>query len=159
MATPDSESDSPVTDPRPDAPDPPHHLRDDVAESLHQIVDAAKQAEVETGYHEETEEEIRRSLARRMARAIIGFIVIGIGIVALPLPGPGWLIIIFGLSLLPFAWAERTIVLIRQKIPGVPDEGKIPVRTWIIMGVIVVGASTIALFWGKQIGNWFFALF
>ncbi len=80
--------------------------------------------------------------------------VIGLGIALLPLPGPGWVIIILGLSMLPFAWAERTILLIRRRIPGVPDEGRIPTSTWIIMAAMVLGASTIAILFGAQIGSW-----
>ena len=41
---------------------------------------------------------------------------IGVGLAGLLLPGPGWVMIIFGLSLLPFAWAERTVLLIRRKV-------------------------------------------
>ena len=77
---------------------------------------AAVEAEFRTGRREETVEEAERSVVLRLLRAIAGFFIIGIGIAALPLPGPGWLLIIIGLSLLPFAWAERTILLIRRKI-------------------------------------------
>ena len=124
-----------------------HELRD-------RVVAAAFEAERRTGRAEETEAELRRGVTIRIARMVGGFVVIGIGIALLPLPGPGWLTIIIGLSLLPFAWAERTISLIRSKVPGIPDEGRIPTRTWIIMGVMTVTFLTISLLFGKQIGTW-----
>jgi hypothetical protein len=115
---------------------------------------AAIEAEIETGRHEETVEEARRGVLIRLARIIAGFSIMAIGIAALPLPGPGWLIIIFGLTLLPFAWAERTVLLIRQKIPGVPDEGSIPLRTWIIMGVLLVVFTGGSIVFGDDISRW-----
>jgi hypothetical protein len=62
--------------------------------------------------------------------------------------------IIFGLSLLPFAWAERTVLLIRRKVPGVPEEGTIPLRTWIIMGLLLVVFTTLSLLFGDDITRW-----
>ena len=94
--------------------DPQHPLRS----ARQRIGESAIQAEFETGRREETLEEARAGAIRRTFRAVGGFMVIGIGIALLPLPGPGWLVIILGLSMLPFAWAERTILMIRQKIPG-----------------------------------------
>jgi hypothetical protein len=115
---------------------------------------AAIEAEFETGRHEETVEAARRGVIIRLVRIIAGFSIIAVGIAALPLPGPGWLIIIFGLSLLPFAWAERTVLLIRQKIPGIPDEGTIPLRTWIIMGVLLVLFTGGSVLLGPAISEW-----
>jgi hypothetical protein len=132
------------------AHDPHHPFRD----AGHTLADAAIEAEMATGRHEETLEEARAGVTRRMLRATGGFLLIGIGIVLLPLPGPGWVVIILGLSLLPFAWAERTILAIRRRVPGVPDEGAVPLSTWIIMGVMVVAATTIFILFGGAIGRW-----
>jgi len=119
---------------------------------------AAIEAEFETGHHEETLEEARHGVMIRLARIVGGFVIIGIGVAALPLPGPGWVLIIVGLSLLPFAWAERTVLLIRRKVPGVPAEGKIPASTWIVMGVMLVTFSTISFVFGGEITTWFASL-
>lgn len=118
------------------------------------VADAAIEAEFETGRREETVEEAKRHVAWRIASIVGGFAVIGLGIAALPLPGPGWLIIIVGLRLLPFAWAERTILLIRRRIPGVPEEGSIPIRTWLVMGVLVATFSAISIVWGPDMKDW-----
>ena len=118
------------------------------------ITAAVYEAERETGVHEETEAEVRRSLALRMTRMIGGFVLIGIGASLIVLPGPGWLVILIGLSLLPFAWAERTILAIRRRVPGVPEDGTIPPRTWVVIGVVTVGAIAISFLFGSRIGDW-----
>ncbi len=142
----------------PDDPnDPAHPEHPEHHDHLHllQILrDAAIEAELDTGVREETEEEARRSVLVRLARIVGGFALIGIGIAALPLPGPGWLIIIIGLELLPYAWATRVILEIRRRIPGVPEEGRIPARTWVIMATVIVVASAISLVWGEEIMAW-----
>ena len=53
-----------------------------------------------------------RSRAFRVPVAFVGFAVLLLGIALLVLPGPGWLLIVFGLGLLAleFAWAERILV-------------------------------------------------
>jgi uncharacterized protein (TIGR02611 family) len=116
--------------------------------------EAAEEAERQTGYHERTEAEVRHSLHLRVTRSVAGFVVIALGIAALPLPGPGWLIIIVGLNLLPFAWAERTIRLIRRKVPGVPEEGSVPVHTWLIMGALTLAVTVASLLWADDVGDW-----
>jgi hypothetical protein len=118
------------------------------------LLDAAIEAEYQTGGHEESEEQARRHVAIRVARMIGGFVVIGIGIAALPLPGPGWVLIIVGLSLLPFAWAERTIRLIRRRIPGIPEDGKISPIAWVVMGALLLTTTVVSLLFGAEITNW-----
>ena len=93
-------------------------------------------------------------VAQALLRAFGGFAVIGVGIALLPLPGPGWVIIIVGLAMLPFTWAERTIVQIRRRIPGIPEEGSVPLSTWIIMGLMVAVFTTVSILFGQQVGNW-----
>ena len=118
------------------------------------ITAAVYEAERGTGVHEETEAEVRRSLALRMTRMIGGFVLIGIGASLLVLPGPGWIMILIGLSLLPFSWAERTIQAIRRRVPGIPEDGTIPTRTWVLIGVVTVGAIVISFLFGSRIGDW-----
>jgi uncharacterized protein (TIGR02611 family) len=57
-------------------------------------------------------------VAWRVAVAILGGIVIALGIVLLPLPGPGWLIIFGGIALwaTEFAWAERLLVWTMRQV-------------------------------------------
>lgn len=118
------------------------------------ILDAAVQAEYQTGEEEQSEAEARRHVGIRIARIIGGFVVVGIGIAALPLPGPGWVLIILGLSLLPFTWAERTIRLIRRSIPGIPEDGKISTITWVVMGGLLIATTAVSVLFGAEITNW-----
>lgn len=171
MSTGDDESNPlPPADPAGRLPDPPPSGRDDAEDAAagttrphdhhpfreagHTLADAAIEAEFETGRREETFEEARAGAIRRTARAVGGFAVIGMGIALLPLPGPGWVVIIIGLTMLPFAWAERTILTIRRSIPGIPEDGRIPLSTWIVMGTMVVVFSAVAFFFGGAIGSW-----
>lgn len=126
------------------------------------IVDAAVEAEFETGYREESVAEAKAHILIRIPRIILGFLVVIVGIIALPLPGPGWLIIVAGLGILSldFVWAARLIKFIRRRIPGIPEDGKIPMRTWVIMIAMmaIAGAASVwyYLFDGKAtVSGWF----
>jgi len=54
---------------------------------------------------------------RRIVVGIIGGIVLIIGIIAIPYPGPGWLIVFSGLAILAteFTWAQRLLHFARGK--------------------------------------------
>lgn len=56
----------------------------------------------------------RRSIWYRVAFAIAGGLVLLLGIVTIPLPGPGWATVFVGLGMLAveFAWAERLALVI-----------------------------------------------
>lgn len=51
------------------------------------------------------------SRAYRLGVALVGSLIVVLGVVLIPLPGPGWLIVFIGLSVLAseFAWAERLL--------------------------------------------------
>jgi uncharacterized protein (TIGR02611 family) len=57
-------------------------------------------------------------LTVKIAIGVIGVSVILVGIVLLPLPGPGWVIIFAGLGLLAieFAWARRLLRYARRQV-------------------------------------------
>jgi uncharacterized protein (TIGR02611 family) len=50
--------------------------------------------------------------------ALIGAIVVTIGIVLIPFPGPGWLIVIAGLAIwaVEFVWAQRLLKFTRDRL-------------------------------------------
>ena len=52
--------------------------------------------------------------------AIVGGIIIVVGIVAIPYPGPGWLIIFAGLTILAteFTWAQHALDYLRKQYEG-----------------------------------------
>ncbi len=49
--------------------------------------------------------------AGRMIKVVVGFTLLGIGVLLLVLPGPGWATIFLGLALLAaeYAWARRLL--------------------------------------------------
>jgi uncharacterized protein (TIGR02611 family) len=57
-------------------------------------------------------------LAWRIAVSVLGGAIIAIGIVLLPLPGPGWLIIFAGLGILgtEYEWAKRLLRWVRDRL-------------------------------------------
>ena len=74
----------------------------------------------------------------RIAVGVVGGLIVALGIVAIPLPGPGWLIVIAGLFVLAteFLWAERllefTKARVKQWTDWVTDQ---PVWVRVLIGV------------------------
>ena len=56
----------------------------------------------------------------RVAVGVIGTLIVAAGIVAIPLPGPGWLIVLGGLFVLAteFSWAERLLEFTHRHVTG-----------------------------------------
>jgi uncharacterized protein (TIGR02611 family) len=54
---------------------------------------------------------------KRVAIAVTGGAVVIVGIIAIPYPGPGWLIVFSGLAILAteFTWAQRVLDFARHK--------------------------------------------
>lgn len=69
-----------------------------------------------------TRDRIKRTrsgaVSYRIAIAVLGLAIIAAGIILLPLPGPGWLIIFAGLGVLAteFAWASRLLGYARDQV-------------------------------------------
>ncbi len=67
-------------------------------------------------------ERIRRNPATRIAwkvvTGLVGTAVLVTGLFLVPLPGPGWLIVILGLAILAseFTWAQRILHWVRDKV-------------------------------------------
>ncbi|MDN5805391.1 MAG: TIGR02611 family protein [Microlunatus sp.] len=57
-------------------------------------------------------------LIYRVAVALVGLVVVVVGLVLLPLPGPGWLIIFLGIGIwgTEFTWARRLLHFTRAKV-------------------------------------------
>ena len=54
----------------------------------------------------------------RIAVGVVGGLIVALGIAAIPLPGPGWLIVIAGLFVLAteFLWAERLLEFTKKHV-------------------------------------------
>ncbi|HZN19338.1 MAG TPA: TIGR02611 family protein [Micromonosporaceae bacterium] len=57
-------------------------------------------------------------IALKIAVAVVGGLIVAIGIVLIPLPGPGWGIVILGLAVwaIEFAWAKHLLRFTRTQI-------------------------------------------
>ena len=49
---------------------------------------------------------------------VVGAVVVAVGLVLVPLPGPGWALVILGLAIwaIEFAWAKHLLQFTRQKV-------------------------------------------
>jgi uncharacterized protein (TIGR02611 family) len=78
----------------------------------------------------------------------VGFFLIGVGIVLLVLPGPGWLMIFLGFLTLAteFAWASRALAPLRSRLEKAKLTGKKPWWFYILVIVFAI-ASALASYW------------
>lgn len=70
---------------------------------------------------------------------LVGGLIVAVGIVAIPLPGPGWLIVFAGLFVLAteFLWAERLLEYARRQVQGWTDWlGRQPVVVRVAVAVL-----------------------
>ncbi len=58
------------------------------------------------------------AIALKVFVALLGALVVGVGIVLIPLPGPGWAIVILGLIIwaVEFVWARHLLQFTRSKL-------------------------------------------
>jgi len=86
----------------------------------------------------------RRSLEApyRIGVGAVGAVVVAVGIVTIPLPGPGWLTVIAGLFVLAteFAWAERLLEFTRRHVTRW-TEWLTRQRVWVRIAVALLTAA------------------
>jgi uncharacterized protein (TIGR02611 family) len=91
-------------------------------------------------------------MAWRIGVTIVGVAVVAGGIVLLPLPGPGWLVIFAGLGILAteYEWAARLLGWVRDQV-----------RTWTQWGSrqpwwlrVLAGLLTLLVILGCAAGAW-----
>jgi uncharacterized protein (TIGR02611 family) len=60
---------------------------------------------------------------RRIVITVVGFLVVLIGLILIPLPGPGWLIVFAGLAILAteYVWAQRLLTYAKTKVGQAKD--------------------------------------
>jgi uncharacterized protein (TIGR02611 family) len=59
-------------------------------------------------------------LALRIGVGILGTLVIALGIILIPFPGPGWAIVILGLAIwaIEFTWAKKLLDFTKRQVQG-----------------------------------------
>lgn len=85
------------------------------------------------------EERENRSRSKRIALEILGWVLVVVGIAAIPLPGPGLLILALGLYVhsLSYEWAERLLEPVQRQALRAAADG---VKTWPRIVMSVLGA-------------------
>lgn len=121
----------------------------DRSERFDDIRTAAIEAEFDTGERELTAEAAKAHVAIRIARITLGVLVLILGVAMMVLPGPGVLAIAGGLFILAkdVAWADRALQYLRKRVPGIPDDGKIPRSQVLTMSLIGLGAIAVSVWW------------
>lgn len=88
----------------------------------------------------------------RIGVTLLGVVVVAIGIVLLPLPGPGWVIIFGGLGILAteYPWAARLLTAVRRFVTRM--------GTWVrargLFLQIVFGVLSVAFLAAVVLGAW-----
>jgi uncharacterized protein (TIGR02611 family) len=95
-------------------------------------------------------------LGYRVAVAVVGLVVLAVGIVAIPYPGPGWAIVFVGLAILAteFDWARKLLAYARMRYDAVmawfTRQG-----LWVqVLGVVFTVAITVATLWMIGVLGW-----
>lgn len=109
-------------------------------------------------------ESIRRrppaDLIYRTAVTIVGFLVVVLGVVLLPFPGPGWVVIFLGLGILAteYEWSRRLLRYTRAKVTAWTHWlGRQPLAVRAVFGLALLAfaAGVVALFlWWSGVPTW-----
>jgi hypothetical protein len=123
------------------------HTTKDLDDLREELAEAAVAAELDSGAREPTVAAAWASVALRLARMTAASVLLLLGALLLVLPGPGWLVIAVGLTLLArdVAWAERVLSRVRRRLPS-GEDGRLTrpaVATMVTAGL----ASTAAMLW------------
>ncbi|MFE6051726.1 TIGR02611 family protein [Kitasatospora sp. NPDC056446] len=101
---------------------------------------------------------VRRSRALHRAWQVLVFLaglaVVGAGLVLLPLPGPGWVVIFLGMGIwaTEFAWARLALRRIRRKVAEAAQRALDPRVRRRNLTVTAIGLAALA-----GVGGWYLA--
>lgn len=88
-------------------------------------------------------------LVYRLVVGIVGLAVLGVGILAIPYPGPGWAIVFIGLAILAteFTWARKLLKFTRERYDLVMDWFKRQ-GLWVqALGIAFTAAVVVGTLW------------
>ena len=89
----------------------------------------------------------------RILQIAVGVLLVVAGLALLVLPGQGVITVIVGLNLIkPDNFMVRWL---RRKVPGIPEEGAIPMRYVVVGGVFFVATTILSLLYGDDLLAWF----
>ena len=89
------------------------------------------------------------SLIFRIVGAVVGLIIVVIGLIMVPFPGPGWAVVFLGLVVwaTEFVWAERLLQRARHTLEMWND--LLRPQPWWVKGLVLLAtmASVAVIFW------------
>jgi uncharacterized protein (TIGR02611 family) len=88
-------------------------------------------------------------LTYRIVVGVVGLVMLGLGILAIPYPGPGWAIVFIGLAILAteFEWAHRLLRFTRERYDRFMDWFKAQ-GLWVkVLGVVLTAAVVAVTLW------------
>ena len=87
--------------------------------------------------------------AYRIVVALIGLVVLVVGIVAIPYPGPGWAIVFIGLAVLAteFDWSRRLLAYTRRRYDAVMAWFRRQGRWVQALGAALTAAVVVTTLW------------
>jgi uncharacterized protein (TIGR02611 family) len=91
----------------------------------------------------------RAEFGYRIAIALVGLAVLGVGVLAIPYPGPGWAIVFLGLAILAteFDWARRLLTYTRERYDKVMAWFKAQ-GLWVqLLGAALTAVVVLATLW------------
>lgn len=93
-----------------------------------------------------------------MALAALGWVLLAVGVVLFPLPGPGLLVMLAGLAVLAgqYDWAERRVEALRDRaIDGARRGVATHPRAWVsLVGCALLAASGLLWVWAPAPPTW-----
>jgi uncharacterized protein (TIGR02611 family) len=92
----------------------------------------------------------------RIVVAVVGLAVLGLGILAIPYPGPGWAIVFVGLAILAteFDWARRLLAYTRERYDKVMAWFKAQ-GLWVqVLGAAFTAAVVLGSLWLLGVLGW-----
>lgn len=95
-------------------------------------------------------------LAYRLVVGVVGTAVLGVGILAIPYPGPGWAIVFVGLAILAteFTWARHALAYTRRRYDQVMDWFK-EQGLWVqALGFLLTAAIVVGTLWLLGAVSW-----
>ncbi|MGH1488877.1 MAG: PGPGW domain-containing protein [Acidimicrobiales bacterium] len=88
----------------------------------------------------------------RGRQVVLGVFIVCVGIVLLPFPGPGWVVILVGLNKIK---PDNALVRwLRKKIPGIPEDGSVPKKYLVVVGLFFVASTIFGIFYGAEVTQW-----
>jgi uncharacterized protein (TIGR02611 family) len=91
----------------------------------------------------------RSHLIYRIIVGFVGVLVVVIGLILVPLPGQGWLVVILGLAILAseFEWAQRLLHIVRSTLKAWTEW--LMRQAWWVKGLVLMLtiATVAAIFW------------